>query len=201
MTPPRDTAATVGNASRPMNMTSLPLPDRSSTRRAVLKKGALASGLLIGIGAASSPAAAWDYTMCPRTPGFWKRAANWLKVEYDFSGRSPIISNLAGEPVVTQQDVIEILSTPPKGDKSIIMAHHVLATKLNLIAGSDPSCVKDTLEQANQWLKDVGFWTDYDAFEFGSGQHHWTGDSEQWKDTLDDYNNERLDCGCIYADN
>jgi len=153
----------------------------------------MATGLVVGIGAAADPVAATAW--CPRSPGFWKQARKWpARVEDNGGCPGSVICNLAGESL-TKDEVIAYLNTPPRGDKTVIMAFQLLAAKLNYLAGNpnQSACIKPTLDAANEWLLKAG--------GFGSGQHSWSVngvDGEALKDRLDDYNNLRLpNCGCV----
>ena len=167
--------------------------DRTSTfeRRDLLKKGTVGAGsLVLGVGAFSgtSVAGCTGKHACVRTPGFWKNHTDmWhggdhlhLGTANDESDRYNYFSSYQGRP-----SVLEILEMSPKGDKSIIMATHLIATLLNKLAGTDTSCIEAEITAAREWLDD---------HPVGSDQRQWDG-GESIKNELDAYNNGRR-CAC-----
>ncbi len=66
---------------------------------------------------------------CNYTPGFWKNHPDsW-----------PVESLDVGCDNYKKAGLIAILKTPVRHDKLLIMVHHLIASKLNVLAGSDPS--------------------------------------------------------------
>lgn len=107
---------------------------------------------------------------CSLTPGFWMTHPEaW-----------PVNSLEIGGVLYTQQELLDIMMTPNAGDKTILMAFHLIATKLNVLSGSDPSALGSAIADADAWLANHG--------GVGSGQKPWDG-GEAIKNTLDDYNN------------
>ena len=110
--------------------------------------------------------------------GFWKNhPSDW-----------PVNNLVLGSIVYTQAELITILKSKPKGDKSIVMAKQLIAAKLNVAGGSDPSCIAATIDAADAWL---------DANAPGgipSGDKNWNG-GEDIKEDLDLYNNGELCAG------
>jgi hypothetical protein len=47
---------------------------------------------------------------------------------------------------------IEILRTRPRGDATYILAHQLIAAKLNILSGADNSAVADIIANADEWL-------------------------------------------------
>lgn len=167
--------------------------DRGSIvgRRDLLRKGAIGAGsAALGVAALSGTALAGctvDHE-CARTPGFWRNHPDmWhggdhlhLGTAGDTTDRFNYFSSFDGRP-----SVLEILEMPARGDKSVIMATHLIATLLNLTAGTDPSCIEETVRAAKAWL---------DTRPVGSDVRGWDG-GEGIKDELDAYNNgERCAC-------
>jgi len=63
---------------------------------------------------------------CPLTQGFWKNKPNaW-----------PVTSLILGGQTYTESQLLTILGTPPRGDASLILAHQLIAAKLNIANGS-----------------------------------------------------------------
>ena len=97
-----------------------------------VRQGVAATALLVLTSAAitsltSNPAYANE---CPLTQGFWKNHPD------DWDGA--ITSGLSiGGKTYTQMQLLTILETPPSGgDASLILAHQLIAAKLNVLTGS-----------------------------------------------------------------
>lgn len=110
------------------------------------------------------------------TPGYWKNHPEaW-----------PVDSLVLGGVTYTKDAAIAILSTPKSRDMTYALASQLIATKLNLLIGTDPSCITDTVAAADAWLA---------TYPIGSGV---PASSDAWrvgeplKTTLDDYNNGLL---------
>ena len=87
-------------------------------------------------------------TACPRTQGFWK---NHLAAVND--ALEGIGFLVVGGQNLTAAQLISILQTPPKkGDATLILAHQLIATKLNLLTGSDPAPILATVLAADALL-------------------------------------------------
>ena len=81
---------------------------------------------------------------CTRTQGYWKNhPENW-----------PVNDITIGGITYTQDEAIEILKTPPRRDATYILAHQLIAAKLNILSGADGSAVADTIAAADDWLVD-----------------------------------------------
>lgn len=111
------------------------------------------------------------------TQGYWKNHLSaW-----------PIDPVTVGGVTRSAADANNLMRRPPKGDKTWSMYRQLTAAVLNLANGSDPTCIQDTIDQANQWLIDN---------PLGSGVK---SNSSAWQDmgdglheTLDAYNNGNL---------
>lgn len=199
------------------------------SRRRVLKRTALATGVAaVGVGGFSGTAVASD---CPRTPGFWG-THDWCTVDTNPSDDEPVPEDSVAEAIgldcpdptgeycldgtgvcMTMDEWMDLLLANTRGDKSHIMAKHLLATTLNFWRRpiDDPSCtdrevdfsaygldqtttIIDVRGQAADWLA---------ATSFPDGQQrHWMADGvdgEPLKNVLDAFNNgtlDTLDCDC-----
>ncbi len=91
-----------------------------------------------GGGEATPPAAPPDQG-CTLTQGFWKNHPQaWPVDSLDLGGVS-----------YTAEALMKLLNTPPSGDKSLILAHQLIAAKLNLLSGaSEPLNIAD----ADAWM-------------------------------------------------
>jgi hypothetical protein len=50
------------------------------------------------------------------------------------------------------EETLAILRTPPRGDATYILAHRLIAAKLNVAQGANPDSVAMTIDGADQWL-------------------------------------------------
>ena len=99
---------------------------------------------LIGI---SAPVEA--QTGCTLTQGFWKTHPEaW-----------GVTGLMLGGAAYTQDQLITILSTPPRGDATYILAKQLIAAELNLFNGADGS-ISQVITAADSWLglNPLGSW-------------------------------------------
>lgn len=161
-----------------------------------------ALGIGVGIPAVSGSVAA---TYCPRTPGYWANHPD--REEWSSDGVKAFQTEFYNKYGYTL-DASNLLD-PSKGDKTLIMAKHLLATILNF-QGVNHDCVDNeitrgpyktsTVRKAKQDAED---WMEYAE----PGQKKWDAngmDGEAIKDTLDYFNNNPqmlgiADCPC-YGD-
>jgi len=116
---------------------------------------------------------------CNRSPGYWKNHPEaW-----------PVEEITIGGVTYSKEQAIAIMSMPVQGDKSYTMFKALVAAKLNVLAGSDDSCVSDIISTADIWMATYG--------PVGSGIVA-GGKNSPWRTgealyrTLDDYNNGSL---------
>ncbi len=96
----------------------------------------LSSLVFVGASAAQGTA------VCPAGQGFWKNHADaW-----------PVTDLMLGGQMYTQLELIGILNLPPQGDASIILAHQLIAAKLNIAAGADSTSISGMVAQADALL-------------------------------------------------
>lgn len=115
-----------------------------------------------------------------RSQGYWKNHEEaW-----------PVSTLTLGATSYTKSQLLRIMNTPSRGDKSIDLAVQLIAAKLNVAnngCGSD--CIATTIAEADAWLRTNG--------GVGSevyGRHRvWRFEGEEIKDALDAFNNGR---GC-----
>ncbi len=108
---------------------------------------------------------------CTYSHGFWKT----------HPGSWPVDELTLGTIVYSQDELITILQTGPGGDATYILAHQLIAAKLNVSNGADDTEVADTIAAADQWLSDNPLGSD------PSGEERQAGII--LAETLDDYNN------------
>jgi hypothetical protein len=114
---------------------------------------------------------------CTHTPGFWKNHPEaW-----------PVEEITIGGVTLPTAEGIAILQTSPRGDATYVLAHRLIAAKLNIANGADPSAVADTIEAADQWLVEHPLGSDPRGTDRAQG----TGYAE----TLTDYNEGALGPG------
>lgn len=119
---------------------------------------------------------------CPLSQGFWKNHEdNW-----------PADSLVLGDRSYAQDELVELLRTPTRGDASLILAHQLIAAKLNIAHGSDPTPVRNIVNEADDLLSSSG----------GTLRHRMKSSSlsgRQMTDlaqVLDEYNNGLLTSDC-----
>jgi hypothetical protein len=74
--------------------------------------------------------------MCALTQGYWK---NHTWAWYNFPNTTMVIGNKT----YNATQLYKILTTPPKGDNSFILAHQLIAAKFNLSVGTNPGSYID----------------------------------------------------------
>ncbi|MEE8452101.1 MAG: hypothetical protein V3R99_09310 [Thermoguttaceae bacterium] len=78
----------------------------------------------------------------PRTQGYWKNKPDaW-----------PVDSLTLGNETYSKGELIDLLKTSVSGDASLILAHQLIAAKLNLAAGVDGSSITNTIAEADALL-------------------------------------------------
>ena len=140
----------------------------------------LAIVAVVAMFVAAIPAAAYATYDNPGTgtPGYWKNHPDaW-----------PVDGITIGGVYYPKAEAIGEMKTPGKGDKTYDLFRHLVAAKLNVIIGNDPSCAwwEDKPDMDN-WFKDNPLGSKTKA------------NTDQWKiwgspylEELDDYNNGRL---------
>jgi len=79
---------------------------------------------------------------CSLTQGFWKNHQEaW-----------PVEELILGVTTYTKTQLLAILGTPPRGDATYILIHQLIAAKLNIANGADPTAITDTVVAADAWL-------------------------------------------------
>lgn len=113
---------------------------------------------------------------CTYTQGYWKTHPEaW-----------PVTELTLGGVLYNQAELLDIFNTPVKGDKTISLAHQLIAAKLNIANAADPTVLGTTVADADAWLANNG--------GVGSGEKNWNG-GEGLKNMLDDFNNGIIGSG------
>lgn len=120
--------------------------------------------------------------VCPKTQGFWKTHPEaW-----------PVSSLTLGSQSYTKAELITILKTPTRGDASIILAKQLIAAKLNVANGADPTPISATIAHADALFSSFAGKLPYGVDPRSTTGNAMTADGE----TLDDYNNGTQTPGC-----
>jgi len=108
---------------------------------------------------------------CTYTQGYWKNHPSaW-----------PVTSLSIGGVVYSQSQLMAIFNTSPRGDATYILAHQLIAAKLNVAQGANGSTVNATIAAADAWLQQ------YPLGSKPSGAASNTGTS--YATQLDNFNN------------
>lgn len=123
---------------------------------------------------------------CPRTQGYWKNHARlW-----------PVMSLTLGSQTYTQAELLVIFRTPigrgNSADASLILAHQLIAAKLNLSNGSDPGPISGTVSAADARLSTFSGKLPYQVAPSSSAGR----DMVNLARTLDEYNNGQFTPNC-----
>jgi hypothetical protein len=113
-----------------------------------------------------------ESTNCTYTQGYWKNHPNaW-----------PVTSLMLGSVLYTKAELLTILGTPVGGNGLISLAHQLIAAKLNIAQGADPSAAAAAIAAADLLIGGLVVPT------IGSGYLD-PADTSALTQTLDDYNN------------
>jgi len=113
--------------------------------------------------------------VCVRGQGYWKNHPDqW-----------PVTELQLGNVTYDQEQLLDILHQPVRGNGLVSLAHHLIAAKLNIAAGADPSCIEETIAEADALIGDLV------VPPVGDG-YLAPRDVEAIKDILEDYNEGRL---------
>jgi hypothetical protein len=113
--------------------------------------------------------------VCVRGQGYWKNHPEaW-----------PVTELQLGNVTYTQEELLSILHQPVRGNGLVSLAHHLIAAKLNVANGADPSCIEQTIADADALIGDLV------VPPVGDG-YLAPRDVEALKDMLEDYNEGRL---------
>lgn len=114
---------------------------------------------------------------CTRTPGYWKNHPEaW-----------PVETITIGGVTYTKAQAIAIIKTAEKGDKTYTIFRALVSAKLNLLVGTNPACISETILAADAWMA-----------KYGPVGKKVAASSKAWKIgeplymMLDDYNNGLL---------
>lgn len=80
-----------------------------------------------------------EHAACVFTQGYWK----------NHPGVWPVTSLTLGTVTYTQAQLLQILNTPAGGNALLIIAHQLIATKLNIANGADPTLISSAVSSAD----------------------------------------------------
>jgi hypothetical protein len=136
---------------------------------------------VLSLTAAIGQIAAQDNPNCPTGQGYWKNTPSW-----------PATTIMLGSQTYTQVEALILLNTPPAGDASLILAHQLIAAKLNVAKGLDASVVAGVIAQGDAVL--AGF---TGRLPFNTPPADANGQTMVNLGTiLDSYNKGQLTVGC-----
>ena len=101
-------------------------------------------------------------------------------------------SLVLGSQTYNMTELLAILNTPSRGDASIILAKQLIAAKLNIAAGSDPTPISSTITHADSLLSMFSGKLPYHVKPSSAIGQMMVSDGN----TLDNYNNGNLTPGC-----
>ncbi|WP_437334114.1 hypothetical protein [Sorangium sp. So ce394] len=79
---------------------------------------------------------------CTLTQGYWKNhEESW-----------PVSSLTIGGATYSQEELLELFRTPPKGDASLILGHQLIAALLNVGSGASDAALDGALADAEAWM-------------------------------------------------
>src|SRR5262249_18487370 len=119
---------------------------------------------------------------CPLGQGYWKNHPNaWLADTLTL-----------GSELYSRAELLDILRTPPRGDASLILAHQLIAAKLNVLNGSDPTPIAATIVHADGLLSAYPGRLPYRVKPSSTAGQGMVADAS----VLDDYNSGELTPVC-----
>lgn len=123
-----------------------------------------------------------DHQQVPADPGLLEESPD------DWS----VTSLTLGNQTYSQMELLALLQSPVKGDASLILAHQLIAAKLNIANGSDPTPVSATLTDADNLLSAFPGKLPYKVKPSSASGQAMVNDA----DVLDSYNNGELKPDC-----
>ena len=97
----------------------------------------------------------------------------------------PVTELQLGNVTYTQDQLLSIMHEPVRGNGLVSLAHHLITAKLNVANGADPSCIQQTIADADALIGDLV------VPPVGDG-YLAPRDVNALKDTLEDYNEGHL---------
>lgn len=133
-------------------------------------------------GIASCPVELATPAPCPMSQGFWK----------NHPGAWPVDDLTLGAETYAKSELLTLLRTPVRGDASLILGKQLIAAKLNIEDGSDPTPVAAEVAAADALLSGFAGRMPYRVRPSSQEGHDMTSIAG----VLDDYNNRLLTPDC-----
>jgi len=119
---------------------------------------------------------------CPLGQSLWKNHPDtW-----------PVTSLTLGSQTYTQAELLTLFGAPPRGDASVILAHQLIAAKLNIANGSNPVPIRSAIADADKLLSQFFGKLPYNVETSSSIGQQMVNDAN----VFDRYNNGALTPGC-----
>ena len=119
---------------------------------------------------------------CPLGQDFWKH----------HTGVWPVMALTLGSQTYTQAALLALFDTPPRGDASLILAHQLIAAKLNIANGSTSTPISATIRDADRLLRGFTGMLPYHVQPSSATGQAMVNDA----DVLDSYNSGDLTPDC-----
>jgi hypothetical protein len=116
---------------------------------------------------------------CQFTQGYWK----------NHPGAWPVTSVMLGNVLYTQAQLLSIFGTPAQGNGLLILAHQLIAAKLNGAAGADLTPIQDAIDDADALIGNLV------VPPVGGGTLD-PDDASGLTQELDEFNNGRTETTC-----
>jgi hypothetical protein len=140
------TATPTATASPTVSPTATPTATTSPTATPSATPSATATATATPSGTpTATPTPSGTPGVCVRGQGYWKNHPEaW-----------PVTELQLGNVTYDQQQLLDILHESVRGNGLLILAHQLIAAKLNIAAGADPSCIKETIAAADALIGDL----------------------------------------------
>jgi len=137
---PTSTASPTASASATPSATATPTASPSATGSPSATPTTTPSGT-----PSATPTPTGTPFACVRGQGYWKNHPDqW-----------PVTELQLGNVTYTEEQLLAILHEPVRGNGLLILAHQLIAAKLNIAAGADPSCIQDAIAAADALIGDL----------------------------------------------
>src|SRR5262245_47176546 len=137
-----------------------------------------ASGVVSCIGVGLGPVT----FACPQGLGFWKNHPDTWRVT----------SLTLGSQTYTQAELLALFDAPPSDDASVVLAHQLIAAKLNIANGSNPAPISSAIADADKLLSQFFGKLPYNVSTSSTIGQQMVNDAN----VLDRYNNGDLTPSC-----
>jgi len=124
-----------------------------------------------------------EHNNCVHSQGYWKKfPATW-----------PVTSLMLGTVTYTQAQLLSILNKPAGGNGLIIICHQLIATKLNIANGADPTLISSAVSSADALIGSLVCPPVGAGFLAPSSVEHLNDQLSDWNETEDG----QVNCGTV----